>query len=683
MPISPSKLASLPSAESANANFMMQNPQYGYNAKAPTTQSVSKGTATDTPAGWTDSAWKQQQADMAKYFPTVISTADKLDKTIPELKQKGDKIAKEVVGKTTTATTETPKEESLSDIYKMALGEADTMSQFQQSPEQKMLFDMMQNNLDAQTQASLSAIQQSYGQQQQLLVESQKASSKGLENVLNLGGSARYAPVSSMGLVQAKNRYDLQTLNELQAKEQAAKAAVLQAQREGNFQIMEKKLNALETLRKEKLAFANKVAESVAQQNKEIKDRIYESEKELQKNLTSIKIDVAKNNAPEDVRDAVNNSTTLEEALSNAGDYLQTASGDLGSYLYYKKEAQNAGQTPLSYLDFIQKKTNIEKASNLAGTSDTSFDQFTKEQIALSVIPVQLRNSEVEHKRYLSGIKMGLTEGKTPFEIADALIGYKINNPDDFSAGIRQYIALANLSTQEIGNVSRLINSGNKAGAISVIENKMMNEQKKLDPDGYVGESTARYYANKVSEIKKQIEDNGLMDAIGPLEGTAESISGRFKSGEAAKVMSKVTSLVAEMRNHLSGTAVTESEKKFLEPLISSLSDKKGIFITKLDEIKDNSLLRLNQVRKSAQLPELYEEQLLDRNKRAEVYSQSQIIGDQIISEQEEQEKALKNYKINNPSKVNEINAKIVELEAIVGRPIDASEFYEQYPQYK
>lgn len=678
MAISPQKLATLPTTEQYNADFMMQNPQYSYVPKAP--------------PGSPEAAAKQQAEDMAKYFPTVLETGTKIDKTVPELSAKADAVRKEVKAKTVKAENDKKAEIANADtsyesVYSKAFneitGNETLQSQFEEIPEEKSIREMKASNLDAQTNLALSVLQGQFAQKRELLKRQQEASTKGVTNVLNLAGSSRYAPISSQGLIDEKNRYDLQTLNDLDAEEQKLKTSILQAHTAGDFKLLEEQQAALDKKREEKIALANKITENVMAQNKEVRDRMYEGQKQLDKDLTSIKLSLAEAGAPQDIKDAVESATNVDEAISVAGDYLQKGTGDLGSYLYYKRESEKSGQSPLSYMDFLNKKTQIEKQAGLSGTSDVSFDQFSKEQIALSVIPTQLRNSDTELKRYLSGIRLGLQEGKTPFQIADELIGYKINNPDDFSTGMRQYIALANLSTQEIGNVARLINSGNKAGAISVVENKMMNEQKKLDPEGYVGESTARYYANKVEEIKKQIEDNGLMDAIGPLEGTAESISGRFKSGEAAKVMAKVTSLVAEMRNHLSGTAVTDSEKKFLEPLIASLYDKKGIFITKINEIKDNSLLRLNQVRKAAQLPELYEDQLIDRNKRAEIYSQSQIIGDQIISEQENQEKQLSNYIASHPEKQEEINSKIKEMEDALGRSIDTSEFYQMYPQYK
>jgi hypothetical protein len=283
-----------------------------------------------------------------------------------------------------------------------------------------------------------------------------------------------------------------------------------------------------------------------------------------------------------------------------------------------------AGEHLGKYLSWQQAVTTSKKAGAAGETGVGDFDQFSKEQIALSVIPTQLRNSDTELKRYLEGIRQGLAEGKTPYEVADQLTGYKIDKPDAFSNSLRQYMAIANLSSSEISNVARLVNSGNKAGALAVVENSALNSQKKNDPDSYVGEATPRYYTEKVKEIKDLIAGAGLTDAIGPIEGSVATVFNKLPltaRAKSAKIQAKITSLVSEMRNHLSGTAVTDSEKKFLEPLIAKLSDKEGVFMAKIDELAGDSLLKHNETRKSAGLPEINSEQLVDRNKRIQVYS--------------------------------------------------------------
>ena len=63
--------------------------------------------------------------------------------------------------------------------------------------------------------------------------------------------------------------------------------------------------------------------------------------------------------------------------------------------------------------------------------------------------------------------------------------------------------------------------------------------------------------------------------------------------------------LVAAMRNRLSGTAVTESEKAFLEPLIPDIGDQPGIIVAKLEQIRQGALDETNNYRSLSGLPEL------------------------------------------------------------------------------
>lgn len=380
MAITPSKLATLPTADMANRDFMANNPQYA--PKAPSTSSVSQGTITDDKGiVWNKDAYAQQQADMKKYFPTVMETGTKIDKTIPELQSKGNAIAQEINQSKVNKDVPKTEEQLIADAMKTA----DQSGMFEESDEMKQLQNMMKQNLDAQTQASLSAIQQQYAQKEALMVKSQKASSKGLENVLNLGGSSRYAPISSMGLVDAKNRYDLETLTQLHAEEEAAKSRVLQAQREGNFALMEKQMGRLENLRKEKLSFAQKIAKSIADQNKEIRDRLYESEKELQKNISSITVDAGKAGAPPEVINAIQNSETLSDAVNAAGDYLQTGgTGIVAEYNFYKKDAMARGLTPVSFDEYQTKDANRKVSIAQAGIAGTSLD--TKQQTVFNSI---------------------------------------------------------------------------------------------------------------------------------------------------------------------------------------------------------------------------------------------------------------------------------------------------------
>lgn len=248
------------------------------------------------------------------------------------------------------------------------------------------------------------------------------------------------------------------------------------------------------------------------------------------------------------------------------------------------------------------------------------YDQFTDENIALSVIPTQLKNSEAETNRLLAGIRSGLKQGLNPYQVADNLMGFKINKPDSFSTEMRKYIGVADLNSTQISEVSRLINEGNKTAAISKIENILMEKAKKADPDAFIGEATVKTATTRANILDSYI-DKLDKSPIGVVKGSMEKFLRGMKSNEAQQIATQVTFLVAEMRNRLSGTAVTDSEARFLADIIPSLSDTPDNFMTKLQALKTQPLIELNSVRSVYELPSLDEVSLQDKNARIKLYS--------------------------------------------------------------
>jgi len=648
----------------------------------PTVSPTSPTASISSASGATtiNNAIEEQKKNMASLAPPTTDTTTKPAKVdasaINILKQSGAYTEEEInVGGFSKTDFNF---DGGTGLYIPKSSQADTQTskverQFQEDTKTyKDAFASMITGMEASTNALVNSISGIYSSR---INEQREANKRELAtfNTLNVRlGTDRYAPGVAVGVLVADERAGLDRIKKIALEEANLIASAQQNLQDKKYSAFIDQINQQKELRREKNEVLSKLQERAYEIQKEQRASIQEVQKELTKNLNSILVDASKNGATDEVKNAISNSKNLGEAVKAAGDYLQTGTGDVGEYLLYKREAIKNGQVPLDPLSYAGKKAQmeankqiaIERAKAGASGLPIDFNQFSEEQIALSAIPVQLRNTEVELKRFLEGIRKGLKEGKSPYEVSDILIGYKIENPDDFSKGMRGFISIAGLDNLEISNMARLINSGNKAGAIAIVENKMMNKQKTVDPEGYVGESTSKYYASKVVEIKNVIEKAGLLDTIGPVEGSFSSVFGKvplFKRAEAAKIQAKVTSLVAEMRNHLSGTAVTDSEKKFLEPLIASLSDKKGIFITKLDEIKDNSLLRLNQVRQSAELPTLDEQQLLNREARASLYSSSKITADSFVRDEHDLESKVIEYGKANPNVQSKISQMVTD----------------------
>lgn len=279
-----------------------------------------------------------------------------------------------------------------------------------------------------------------------------------------------------------------------------------------------------------------------------------------------------------------------------------------------------AKQAELQQRDFDQQEQRGEFDTTKASANGTvdNFGDFSDEAIAFSVLPTQLKNSDAEKKYYLEGIRQGLTEGLTPYEIADNLLGYKVSAPDQFSENIRPLIGESELAPQTIAQVAREINKGNKVKALELVENSIMARAKK-ETDNFVSESMTRTAFDRSSELISKIEQSGK-SPIGVVKGSMENWLGKLRGKEASKIKADIVRQVAEMRKQFSGSAVTPSEERFLAPIVPDLSDKPDVFMAKLQALGSEPIRQLNNIRAQYGLVEVDGQSLKDKKLRVEDY---------------------------------------------------------------
>jgi len=195
---------------------------------------------------------------------------------------------------------------------------------------------------------------------------------------------------------------------------------------------------------------------------------------------------------------------------------------------------------------------------------------------------------------------------------------------DSLISTVMQSIPLADF---DMFGLSRLLSDNKPVEAIKKVENALMAEVKKIDPDGFIGEPTVKTAVDRAVKLRNLISGadktkvfKDVENPIGVVKGTMQEWMGRLRSAEAQKIKSQVVSQVAEMRNRLSGTAVTESEERFLEPLIPKISDTPANFMIKLNQLAENPLVELNNLRETIGLPQLDENSLTDNNLRLDLY---------------------------------------------------------------
>lgn len=217
----------------------------------------------------------------------------------------------------------------------------------------------------------------------------------------------------------------------------------------------------------------------------------------------------------------------------------------------------------------------------------------------------------------------GLTIPELRDSITDRLIGFELTDNKEFGNVLKD-VMLVNagedgLAGEDMRGIARLVNAGKLKQAVTKVENRAMQSAKNLDPEGFIGESTVTTAVERGETLEKTIAE--LPESpIGVVSGTTEKWLRRLKGEAAQDIATQVVSQVAEMRKRLSGTAVTPEESKFLDPLIPELSDTPENFMIKLNQLKKNPLVQLNNVREVVNLQPLDNNSLLNREERVGLY---------------------------------------------------------------
>ena len=503
------------------------------------------------------------------------------------------------------------------------------------SKQQRELIESLKASLDAATKQTIDNIESMYDLRRAQLAEINRRQGEGIKQSLTIGGSSRYAQISSQGIIATQETAGLLAISELDQEEKELISQAKAAQESGNFKLLEKQLTLAEDKRKEKQAAAKTLSESIAAENKKIKDSMiqasrdgaiadlmvqgltdpaeilsmlnYDDKGNLVGDFTSKEVgDAIKNLAPsKDVSDLNADGKMLKFSIEQG--WMKEGST---IFDYWKQEALS------------KKSPAAEKVGNGTGTS-MDFAQFSKESVAISMVPATLRNSDAEKEYLFSGIRQGLKEGKSPYEIADTLMGYMITDKSAFSEGMRRYISLASGESKNMApEIARLINSGQYDLAISKIENEIYTKIKDQNPDTFVSEADTIYVSSTVNDINKLLGE-GWSDEVGAFTGTFDSwLSKKFGWGQAKTIKAKLTNLTADLINKRAGSALTETEwERLVAGSVPAFNESPKTWKAKLKELKGNSLTRLNSQRSSFELPTINEKELFNRKLRIPAYS--------------------------------------------------------------
>ncbi len=322
-------------------------------------------------------------------------------------------------------------------------------------------FTSLKTQMDAQGAATIANIQQQF---QNLIAQQtkQNASLEGsVSQSLLMGGSTRYAQVSSAGQIGSQVSYGLQQIADLNTKEQSAVLAAQQAMQEDAAAALSKTLTDQTAQANKDSAVGAVLASGItdpatilstlrAQGNNTITAKdVADTIANLTPDAAAIKTtmeNAAKNGAPKDVLAAIGQSKTLGDALAAGAKYNTDPTSLAGQYQAdvnkgykgtpsdwvaaqkyrdaYNAEAakqafagSSANQSKLFQQGVTTLKSELSNRSGGLGLQDAKVNQA----IHLKNLFDQYKTTVTVPTTYSNGVNTGKTETKTVYNIPPAV----------------------------------------------------------------------------------------------------------------------------------------------------------------------------------------------------------------------------------------------------------------------
>lgn len=219
--------------------------------------------------------------------------------------------------------------------------------------------------VDANTAATITGIQASYTNFIALQNTANQYASSAQTTANIRSGTSQYESQMAAGTMQATMSYGVQKISNLQAQENAAIQAATTAGENQDFKLMDEMNSEAQGVRTEKQTAAAALAKTITDAASKLADQNFATQTALTASINTVAEDAAKGGADPATLSAIASSKTVSDAMSVAGDYLQTSSDpDMAAYLEYSKQAKSQGLVPQSYTDYTNNQATIK--SNLA-----------------------------------------------------------------------------------------------------------------------------------------------------------------------------------------------------------------------------------------------------------------------------------------------------------------------------
>lgn len=468
---------------------------------------------------------KATPAQVSKTTPkvsdTTISNVNKKDE-VPGMVKKLDDVSNKNITTDAEGNQRYSDGSFVEDDSEQDLVEADTSEQDKQSD---ALMKSMKKSLDAGTKTQIDMIQRQFAQRKAEQAEINARAEKGTQTALLMGGvtgqgsSAQYAPISSGGIVQAQESYGLKQIADLDFEEQSLIMEANEAKRQGNYKLMETKLNQIENTRTEKIETAKELNKTIMEQNKKIREE----------NLAYVKDGAISELYTQGITD----TNTIIKTLKEQG--IKVSSKDISDTLKNSgvteindimKEASKNG-APLSVINAISNAKSPAEAIMAAGeyTADVLDRQYKKAQIA-----------------------------KIYQDISDSGTQY---DPMQLVAYAQQYASTGTIPTGIPKGSFGMIAQAAKEMPKS--QGQIIDRATGVTPDklGTAGDAYGAVYST--IELAKQLKELDKERVGGVISGTVGKIFGSKDQQRYIDLRNQMVDLLARAR---SGAALTASEEK-------------------------------------------------------------------------------------------------------------------------
>lgn len=400
-------------------------------------------------------------------------------------------------------------------------------------------------------QALISSIQAQLAQQK---AEQEVANRSYTGSVAQAGFRAggEYTPSQYAGEIANAVSYGVAKISALDNAAAKTIADLEQGFQKQNFEIINDKYDVLSKQLDDKSDSIKDMYDTVTNS---LKDQRDQAQKQID-GVNKIAEAAAQNGADKATMDRIMSSRDEGEAVSNAGDYLQSATGQLGDYLQYKRATVLKGLTPMDYQSY--KDREDAKAAKLEATKSYN----------------NAYNSTA-----------GRLAAEKKYSDADGSGGGK------FAATVSQAADFEPAKTQASyqKNLQDLIGKGDYKSALLKIQNsvsKSLTGENKTNFDAKVAALPA---LDDLSAKLKAYADAG--GDTGILKGTAEKIANKLGEVKDARFKSLATDLklsLQKYRHDVSGANFSVQEGKDYADVNPSGNNKLDLNLSIIDGMKDN-----------------------------------------------------------------------------------------------